>query len=530
MGQRRPRSVKEWKKETSLKNELGFLILNINVHQNSWRFPACAFQSNTCWNNSFEGNVTTVSKINSKRHYFSTSLTKTYCDSGMNSYWRRRRRGGSIVLVWYRQNLHNDQALKEANAKFPFSKVFLVVFESDRKNFILKLHHTENFCNDIVFFPDSGCPSLDVPFAAYNLGARHVFASVSVDHFDMEVQKVRNSCFRHGIYFHISVGTYSAKYLFSCTASFVFGTRAQMPALADSSPTTIWEKHLRRGSVVPYQISEDLIREGKCEDDRPVLEKFIDWLARIYLPDGYPNSVTKDYLSYSVWRAIQNLASSIMGVFATEALLFGLGLGRKSTPATSAAISWVLKDGLGYIGKVFYGSIAGNQFDVDPKSWRLVADAVEDAGGVLEIVTPLFPGHFLLLASVANAMKGVAAMTGTATRHAIYKSLALRENQGDIATKGESQGVTCKMVTSSFFCAVLEIKLQLVRAWFRNSRVFQDWPEILCFAQCLCFGMFCPSFCQLEIVKLYSICDAESTTLFVSFATISTNGGCTQSL
>jgi hypothetical protein len=139
-------------------------------------------------------------------------------------------------------------------------------------------------------------------------------------------------------------------------------------------------------------------------------------LARIYLPDGYPNSVTKDYLSYSVWRAIQNLASSIMGVFATEALLFGLGLGRKSTPATSAAISWVLKDGLGYIGKVFYGSIAGNQFDVDPKSWRLVADAVEDAGGVLEIVTPLFPGHFLLLASVANAMKGVAAMTVSITK------------------------------------------------------------------------------------------------------------------
>lgn len=37
-------------------------------------------------------------------------------------------------------------------------------------------------------------------------------------------------------------------------------------------------------------------------------------------------------------------------------------------------------------------------------------------------------------------------MTGTATRHAIFKSMALAENQGDLATKGESQGVTTKLI------------------------------------------------------------------------------------
>lgn len=39
-------------------------------------------------------------------------------------------------------------------------------------------------------------------------------------------------------------------------------------------------------------------------------------------------------------------------------------------------------------------------------------------------------------------------MTGTATRHVVYRSLAASgmQNTGDIATKGESQGVTMKMI------------------------------------------------------------------------------------
>eukprot|EP00166_Cyanidium_caldarium_P001221 ctg_1625.g371 len=97
-------------------------------------------------------------------------------------------------------------------------------------------------------------------------------------------------------------------------------------------------------------------------------------------------------------------------------------------------------------GKIAYAALAGKQFDVDPRSWRIMSDALEDVAGVLEIVTPIFSGSFLALASVATTMKAVAAMTGTATRHAIYKSVALAENQGDLATKGESQGVTTKLI------------------------------------------------------------------------------------
>lgn len=132
----------------------------------------------------------------------------------------------------------------------------------------------------------------------------------------------------------------------------------------------------------------------------------------------------------------------------TEALLFGLGLGKK-VAAGAAATSWVLKDGASYVAKILYGSVFGSKFDDDPKSWRIGADIVEDVGGAIEILTPLFPlSYFLPLASLAVCLRGMSLMTGTATRHVVYRSLAASgmQNTGDIATKGESQGVTMKMI------------------------------------------------------------------------------------
>uniref|UniRef100_A0A7S1XGB6 Uncharacterized protein n=1 Tax=Compsopogon caeruleus TaxID=31354 RepID=A0A7S1XGB6_9RHOD len=213
-----------------------------------------------------------------------------------------------------------------------------------------------------------------------------------------------------------------------------------------SLPVPLVVENVSHSVRIEYREKGGKLEGAEKIDDRPISQRIVDFLQGVYLPAGFPYSVTTDYLAFTRWRVLQNIASAVMSVVSTEALLFGLGLGKKATAATAAATQWVLKDGLGYIGKVLYGYVAGKQFDHDPKSWRILSDTVEDVGGALELLTPLFPGNFLMLASIANALKGIAAMTGTATRHAIYKSLALQENQGDIATKGESQGVTCKML------------------------------------------------------------------------------------
>ncbi|CAN8067737.1 unnamed protein product [Agarophyton chilense] len=225
-----------------------------------------------------------------------------------------------------------------------------------------------------------------------------------------------------------------------------------VPAMGSASPL-LFEKN--GGAVTTFYDVDEKEQKGagrlvpqKEVDNRPFSDKVISWLTKIYLPSGFPHTTTPDYISFPKYRTLQNLASAIMSVISTEALLFGLGLGKK-VAAGAAATSWVLKDGASYLAKILYGSVFGSKFDDDPKSWRIAADIVEDVGGAIEILTPLFPlSYFLPLASLAVCLRGMSLMTGSATRHVVYRSLAASgmQNTGDIATKGESQGVTMKML------------------------------------------------------------------------------------
>ena len=45
------------------------------------------------------------------------------------------------------------------------------------------------------------------------------------------------------------------------------------------------------------------------------------FLRNVFLPEGYPDSVSDDYLSYQIWDTIQAFASSISGSLATQAVL-----------------------------------------------------------------------------------------------------------------------------------------------------------------------------------------------------------------
>lgn len=44
-------------------------------------------------------------------------------------------------------------------------------------------------------------------------------------------------------------------------------------------------------------------------------------VVRLMLPEGYPESVTSDYLEYSIWRGIQGIASQVSGVLSTQVRL-----------------------------------------------------------------------------------------------------------------------------------------------------------------------------------------------------------------
>lgn len=45
-------------------------------------------------------------------------------------------------------------------------------------------------------------------------------------------------------------------------------------------------------------------------------------LSKIFLPEGYPKTVSEDYLSYQIWDTVQAFASSISGSLATQVFYF----------------------------------------------------------------------------------------------------------------------------------------------------------------------------------------------------------------
>eukprot|EP00741_Cyanophora_paradoxa_P013109 tig00020675_g12662.t1 len=193
-----------------------------------------------------------------------------------------------------------------------------------------------------------------------------------------------------------------------------------------------------------------VIQNGKLtavadRDDRPVLERFRDLVTTMYLPLGFPDSVTPDYWHFTVWQFIQNFAASACSVISTQALLRAVGLSAGKAIPTAATLNWVLKDGIGRIGAMIFGSLFGNCFDNDPKRWRLAGDALYDMGMGLEILSPLVPSFFLLTASTANAAKTISYMMRLPPRAAIFRSFAGRENLGDISAKYNSQEVAANL-------------------------------------------------------------------------------------
>jgi len=168
----------------------------------------------------------------------------------------------------------------------------------------------------------------------------------------------------------------------------------------------------------------------------------VAWSA--FFPD--PADVTPDYWSYARWRAGHRLCSSMLTNFATQSLLVAVGVGaRRSLPAAAAA-NWLLKDGLGRLGRLGVATRFGQSFDSDLKRFRFASSLLFAASIALEFATPAFPQHFLALAAAANVGKSVGLTTYISTQPSFGKSFARRENLADITAKAQAQ----QMVVDTF--------------------------------------------------------------------------------
>eukprot|EP00026_Physarum_polycephalum_P008734 Phypoly_transcript_08834.p1 GENE.Phypoly_transcript_08834~~Phypoly_transcript_08834.p1 ORF type:complete len:422 (+),score=62.60 Phypoly_transcript_08834:50-1315(+) len=159
----------------------------------------------------------------------------------------------------------------------------------------------------------------------------------------------------------------------------------------------------------------------------------------IFLPEGYPASVSKDYLSYQIWDTLQALCSAVTGVLSTRAILAGYGVGNAEATVSAAAMQWVVKNGSGMIGRILFAWKYGTSLDHNAKTWRLVADILNDFGMALEMISPHFPALFLPLVCTGTIAMSITGVAGGCSRAALTQHFAIRDNLGDVSAKDGSQ-------------------------------------------------------------------------------------------
>ena len=173
-------------------------------------------------------------------------------------------------------------------------------------------------------------------------------------------------------------------------------------------------------------------------------------------------SVTSDYWDYAKYRFTQRIASSCMTVLATQQMLAAIGLGASRSIPAAAALNWVLKDGLGRLGKLSVATNFGRSFDSDVKRLRFSSSLVYTGAVFIETITPFFPKHFLAIATVANVGKSIGITTGNVVRPPIQKTFALEENLGEIAAKTSAQQVLADNIGLALGVSVMKFQTKFV--------------------------------------------------------------------
>ncbi|KAI9243411.1 vitamin B6 photo-protection and homoeostasis-domain-containing protein [Sporodiniella umbellata] len=128
-------------------------------------------------------------------------------------------------------------------------------------------------------------------------------------------------------------------------------------------------------------------------------------LTEMFLPVGYPESVHRCYKKFHAWLFLETYVGSAVGVLCSQAMLASLGLGTVEATGGAVAIQWVLKDGIGEIGKLFFIKKYASSFDSHPKTWKFVCEILSSVGSFLQLCTSVAaPKFFLPLAAGSSCI------------------------------------------------------------------------------------------------------------------------------
>jgi hypothetical protein len=209
---------------------------------------------------------------------------------------------------------------------------------------------------------------------------------------------------------------------------------------------------LGTGSVAAhyvYSIADECLTERKGRRGMALsITSVLSEVRSVFLPAGYPQSVRAEYLTFQAYDTLQAACSYLRSILTTSAILRGAGVGEGNASPMAAAVTWVLRDGVGMFGSLLFSYAAGANFDANVKEWRLFADLINDVGMTLDLLAPLAPtpAWFMVVGALGAACKTICGMVAGATRASITAHFAREGNLADVSAKEGAQETAVTLV------------------------------------------------------------------------------------
>ncbi|KAJ3214193.1 hypothetical protein HDU67_001997 [Dinochytrium kinnereticum] len=192
----------------------------------------------------------------------------------------------------------------------------------------------------------------------------------------------------------------------------------------------------------------------------------VQFLKEAFLPEGYPDSVSKDYMPYQLFDTLQAFCSNVTGLLATRATFRRIGVGDSTATATAATLTWVLKDGIGMMSRILFAWCYSFDIDADAKQWRFYADLLNDTGTFLEVLAPSLPQtYFLILACLATIMKCLCGVAAGSTKAALSQHFAIKDNVADLNAKDGSQETVVGLIGLIFGSYIVQWITDDAQTW-----------------------------------------------------------------
>ncbi|KAI0394977.1 DUF647-domain-containing protein [Xylariaceae sp. FL0594] len=193
------------------------------------------------------------------------------------------------------------------------------------------------------------------------------------------------------------------------------------------------------------------------DNSRPKLKRrsYAREVLDVFLPAGYPHTVTADYTPYQIYDSLQAFSSTIAGLLSSRAVLQGFGVGNAASTATGAVLLTVLQESTGRLATILFAHKLGQAIEPECKYYRFLADIFNDSAMILDVLSPALPGPAkvvaLCLSGVLRALCGVSGMSAKASLSAHF---ARSGNLAELNAKDGSQETVISllgMLTGSVF-------------------------------------------------------------------------------